>query len=267
MSLIDRVALALLAGVFLTMPVFAAVSRSRPLDPEVVKRSKTVLIGRWMRNWVIWAVGPLERAGVNGRTHPDVFSWAGVFLAALAGLAFALGQLSVAAWLVLLSGATDIVDGRIARARGIESRYGAFLDAVLDRYCDCLVFLGLVWYFAAMPWALIASVLALAGSLLVSYMRAEGEALGVDCDLGLMQRAERLVPVAIAAILDHPVASWSGVRPGTLTAIAVVAVAIGSVGTAVYRMVWISRVLRARAITAERSDSCSVPRESAISDL
>jgi phosphatidylglycerophosphate synthase len=246
MSSVDNLALALLLGVLLTMPVFAAFERSRVLDPEVVRRSKTMLIGRWVRNWVIWALGPLERAGIRGKVPPDAFTWAGLVLAFGAGAAFAVGAFSAAAWLVLLSGATDIVDGRIARALKVDSRYGAFLDAALDRYCECLVFLGLAWYFAAFPLAVIATFLAMAGSMLVSYARAMGDALGIDCDLWIMQRAERLVGLSIAGIFDRPLTRTLGWRPGTLLAVVVALVGLGASWTAVYRTVWIGRKLRAK---------------------
>ena len=247
MTPLDGAALFLLGGVFLTIPVFAATRRSRALDPEVVRRSETVLISRWTRNWLIWLLSPLERAGIRGRIPPDAFTWAGLALAGGAGLAFALGAFSTAAWLILLSGATDVVDGRIARALAIQSAYGAFLDAALDRYGEVLVFLGLLWYFSAFPLAAMATFLAMAGSLLVSYTRASGETLGIDFDGGLMQRAERMVGVSLAGIADRPLAHLLGWRPGALLAVVVTLVAVGSIATAVYRGVRVARTLRSRS--------------------
>jgi CDP-diacylglycerol--glycerol-3-phosphate 3-phosphatidyltransferase len=247
MTPFDRAALLLLGGVFLTIPVYAATRRSRALDPEVVRRSETVLISRWTRNWLIWLLSPLERAGIRGRIPPDAFTWAGLALAAGSGVAFALGAFSAAAWLILLSGATDIVDGRIARALSIDSRYGAFLDAALDRYGEVLVFLGLLWYFAAFPLAVMATFLAMAGSLLVSYTRACGETLGIDFDGGLMQRAERMVGVSLAGIADRPLTRAFGWQTGTLLAFVVALVAVGSLATAIYRGVRVARELRSRS--------------------
>ena len=247
MSPLDGAALLLLGVVLLTIPVFAATRRSRALDPEVVRRSETILIGRWARNWVIWLLGPLERAGIRGHVPPDAFTWAGLALAAAAGFAFARGAFSSAAWLVLLSGATDVVDGRIARALRIDSRYGAFLDAALDRYGEVFVFLGLLWYFSAFPLAVMAIFLAVAGSLLVSYTRASGESLGIDFDGGVMQRAERMVGISLAGIADRPLTRVFGWRPGALLALAIALVAAGSLATAVYRAVWIARKLRSRS--------------------
>ncbi len=247
MNWLDRIALLLLVAVFLTMPVFAVLGSSRELDPEVIRRSKTFLIGRWVRNWVIWGVGPLERGGIRGRIPPDAFTWAGLLLAAGAGWAFAVGAFSAAAWLVLLSGATDIVDGRIARALKVDSRYGAFLDAAFDRYGEVVVFLGLLCYFSGFPLAVVATFLSLAGSLLVSYTRAVGDSLGIDFDGGLMQRAERMVGISLAGIFDGALTRFLRWRPGAFLALIVALVAVGSVATAVYRTIWIARELRSRS--------------------
>jgi CDP-diacylglycerol--glycerol-3-phosphate 3-phosphatidyltransferase len=99
-----------------------------------------------------------------------------------------------------------------------------------------------------------ATALAIAGSLLVSYTRARGEALGVSCAGGLAQRAERLVVLALAALLDPAGTAWLGWRSGTLLAGAVVVIALGSLATAIYRTAMIARTLKRRpaGITPER---------------
>ncbi len=202
MTRLDTLALAVAIALLLTMPVFAVVSRGRPTDAEVAKRPKTVLLGYWVRDWVMWVIGPLERSFVRARVSPDVFNYAGVAFGLAAGIAFAMGALALAGWLVLLGGTADIFDGRIARARGLASPYGAFLDSTLDRFAETFTFAGLALFFGDRLWAALAVVLALGGSLLVSYTRARGEALGVSCRGGVMQRAERLELLALAALLD-----------------------------------------------------------------
>ncbi len=88
--------------------------------------------------------------------------------------------------------------------------------------------------------------MALGASLLVSYTRARGEALGVLCRGGVMQRAERLVLLALAALADAPVTAWLGWAPGMLLAWAVAVIAAGALGTAIYRTASISRQLGER---------------------
>jgi phosphatidylglycerophosphate synthase len=147
---------------------------------------------------------------------------------------------------VLLGGLADVFDGRIARARGLVSRRGEFLDSMLDRFAETFTFIGLALYFQASRWAVLATLSALGGSLLVSYARARGEALAVSCKEGLMQRAERLVILALASLLDAPVTARLAWAPGTLLLAAVTVIGLGSLATAAYRTATISRELGRR---------------------
>ncbi|HET6230065.1 MAG TPA: CDP-alcohol phosphatidyltransferase family protein [Longimicrobiaceae bacterium] len=246
MTRTDTVALALVGALLLTMPVFAVVARGRPMDADVARRSKSVLLGHWVRDWLMWVIGPMERGLVRARVSPDVFNYLGVVFGLLAGVAFARGSLSLAGWMVLLGGAADIFDGRIARARGIAAPYGAFLDSTLDRFAETFAFAGVALFFQASRPALLATVLAMGASLLVSYARARGEALGVHGAGGVMQRAERLVTLALAALLDSAVTGRAGWAPGSLLAGAVALIALGALGTAVYRTGYVTRELKRR---------------------
>lgn len=250
MTRADVTGLAAIVLLVLTMPVFAVWSRGRPRDPDVARRPATVLLGYWIRDWLMWLIAPLERGFVRIGVSPDVFNYLGAALGLAAGIAFALGRLSLGGWLVLLGGAADIFDGRIARARGLSSSYGAFLDSTLDRFAEVFTYVGIAWYLAASPWAVLATVLAISGSLLVSYARARGEALGVTCHGGVMQRAERLVLLALAALLDPAITSSRGWPPGMLLGGTVAMIGVGSFGTAVYRTMSIARALRRGATGA-----------------
>lgn len=230
-----------------TMPVFAVRARGRPRDPDVARRRASVLLGYWLRDWLIWVVSPLERLLVRLRVSPDHLNYLGAALGLLAGAAFIARQLPLAAWLIALGGICDVLDGRVARARGIASAYGGFLDSTLDRFAEAFTFVGVAWYLSGSPWMAAATVLAVAGSLLVSYTRARGEALGVACTGGLAQRAERLVLLAVAALLDSTVTRPFGWPPGALLSGAIVAIAAGSIATAIYRTVVIARTLASRA--------------------
>jgi CDP-diacylglycerol--glycerol-3-phosphate 3-phosphatidyltransferase len=240
----EIVSLSLVAVLLLTMPVYAVISRGRAIDPEVARRPKTILLGHWIRDWIMWVISPMERGFVRARLSPDLFNFLGAFLGLAAGVAFATGDFALAGWLILLGGAADIFDGRIARARGLVNRYGEFLDSTLDRFNETFAYTGLTFRLAHTPWMALATVLALGGSMLVSYTRAKGEALGVSCKGGIMQRAERLVLLALAALLDGPVCAGAGWRPGTLLALAVAAIGVGSLGTGVYRTWYIARALK-----------------------
>lgn len=104
---------------------------------------------------------------------------------------------------MLLFSIFDMVDGYMARTAHLESRFGAFYDSVLDRYCELAVLAAMAYYFMCcneagfMLWTLMAMV----GSVMVSYVRARAEALAFECKGGLMQRPERVVVTSVALIL------------------------------------------------------------------
>lgn len=246
MTAFDVVALALVGALLLTMPVFAVVSRHRTIDPDVARRGRTIILGRWVRDWLMWIIGPIERGMIRAGVSPDALNYLGVLLGLLAGAAFALGMLGAGGWLILLGGVADVFDGRVARARGVTNQYGAFADSTLDRFTESFTFLGLIVYFAGSAFFELATASALSGSLLVSYTRARGEAQGVSNTAGVMQRAERLVLLGLGGIVDPIVTSRLSWPQGTILGWIVVMIAVGSWGTAIYRTVAIGNELKRR---------------------
>ena len=238
--MVNLTALLLVAVLLATMPIFAIVTRGRAMDADVARRPTTILLGYWVRDWLMWLIRPIEAAMIRAGVSPDILNMTGVAFGAAAGIAFAAGELALGGWLVLLGGAADIFDGRVARARGIASSRGAFLDSTLDRFAETFAFVGLVVFFGARPWWAATVALALGASMLVSYARARGESQGVECKGGVMQRAERLVLLGLAGIFDAPLASAAGVERGAPIGWAIAAIAIGALGTAVYRTVVIA---------------------------
>jgi CDP-diacylglycerol--glycerol-3-phosphate 3-phosphatidyltransferase len=243
---IDRIALVCAAGLFVTIPVFILAARSRARDADVARRGRTILLGWWMRDWFMWTIGPIERRAIHAGIAPDAFSWLSALFGLGAGCASALGSLSLAGWLILLGGVTDNLDGRIARARGVASAHGAFLDSTLDRFSETFTFLGLIAFFRHAPVIVLTSAGAMAGSMLVSYARARGEAAGVSHTAGMMQRAERLVVLALGAMLDPLVSSLTGWSNGALLASAIAVIAVGAFATAIYRCITIAHALAGR---------------------
>lgn len=246
MTTVDTIALTLVAAALASMPVFALLRRGQPMDADVARRSASVLLGFWVRDWLMWAIGPAERVVIRAGISPDVFNYLGVAFGAAAGWAFAVGELSVGGWLVLFGGLADIFDGRIARARGIANDYGAFMDSTLDRFAEVFAFVGVAWLLSETRAGAAISLLAISASLLVSYTRARGEAVGVTGAGGVMQRAERLVVLALAGLFDASAASQFGWAPGTLLFYAVTLIAVGALGTAVYRTAAIAGALKRR---------------------
>jgi CDP-diacylglycerol--glycerol-3-phosphate 3-phosphatidyltransferase len=252
MNVTTYVALAVAAFFLLTMPVFAIVARNRPVDADVARRPTTFLLGYWVRDWLMWLISPLERLLVARKVSPDFFNYFGGVMGLVAGIAYASDSVEVGGWFILLGGLADIIDGRIARAQGIASNYGEFLDSMLDRFAEMFAFIGLALYFGPTPWAMVATVLTLGASMMVSYARAKGGEVGVDCRGGIMQRAERLVLLAVASLLDGVVTSAFGWRPGMLLLGAISVIGAGSLATAVYRTAYIARILRQKELEQQR---------------
>jgi len=236
--------LATILGVaLLSMPLYAVTARTR-VDPHEIADRGAFVLGGFLRSWFYWFIGPIERGSLALRLSPTAFNLLGVFFGVVAGVFFATGSTNLGGWFVLLGGAADTLDGRIARATGVADQAGAFLDSTLDRFTEVGAFVGLAVMFRESAGQLAVAVTALGGSVLVSYARARGESLGVVCKAGIMQRAERLLLVGFGGIFDPAVSSWMGRPAGTLLIGLLAVMAVGTVGTAIYRTVWIARALR-----------------------
>jgi len=159
---------------------------------------------------IITPVGNLlGRIGV----HPHILSITGLILSIFAGFVYGIGSFFWGAWVVVLAGICDTLDGQLARETGKDSNFGAFFDSTLDRYSDMFILMGLAWHFAGgpvlmegknpenSPWAVLFIVMAMAGSYMVSYTRARADGLGVECKIGLMQRPERITLLVIGSLL------------------------------------------------------------------
>jgi len=118
-------------------------------------------------------------------------------------VAFAFGRLRTGAVLVLAAGFADMVDGAVARATGRGSPFGAFMDSVVDRYSEAAYFTGLVYFYAAGRDKMMAVlvVLVLTGSVFVSYAKARAESLIDECKVGIMERPERVVLLALGYLV------------------------------------------------------------------
>lgn len=115
------------------------------------------------------------------------------------------GDLSYVGWaggLILVAGLFDMLDGQVARLGNMSSKFGALYDSVLDRYSELIMFLGICYYLVGHHYFLssLLAFIGLIGSMMVSYVRARAESLGVDCKGGIMQRPERVVTIGITAL-------------------------------------------------------------------
>jgi phosphatidylglycerophosphate synthase len=151
------------------------------------------------------------------RVSPDVLTITGLALNAVACAFFALAggpgytspaTLRVGGLVASAAAVFDMLDGRVARLRGRETRFGAYLDSTMDRYSDMLLYLGLMILYARLertPLMVLVWVAAF-GSFMTSYARARAESLIPRCPVGLMERPERVVLLIAGALLNRMVA-------------------------------------------------------------
>jgi phosphatidylglycerophosphate synthase len=144
---------------------------------------------------------PLSSLARKINLNPNVFTIIGFLITTLAALTIPV-DLFLGGILILVGGAFDMLDGIIARVNNRTTKFGAFLDSVLDRYSDAFLFLGFAWYFhktGSMAGVFLSSG-TMIGALLISYTRARAEGLGKDCHVGLMERPERIILMAFGAL-------------------------------------------------------------------
>jgi len=197
-----------------------------------------------LRGPVYGLINPLIEWLARRQAHPNLLTTLGFLVTATSGLAFHQHHVRTAGFLILLGGFFDILDGRVARVTGLGSKFGAFYDSTLDRVSEIVVFMGILSLYndyrlelgdVGMIYLI---MLAMAGSLMISYTRARAEALGLDCRVGLMPRAERVVLMGVAALAFGE--AWDGlVLKGV---IAVLAVTTNL--TAFQRILWVHRHAR-----------------------
>lgn len=132
---------------------------------------------------------------------PNSLTYGALALAMASGVAAAMGLYLVAAGCLLASGAFDLLDGIVARAAHLNTRFGALLDSTVDRLADALPLLGLVVAGAQTPVASAVLVLAIVTGFAVSYVRARAEGLGINLPPLFMRRAERVVLLLLALVL------------------------------------------------------------------
>ena len=136
---------------------------------------------------------------------PNVVTWLGFCLTIVAAVLIVTGHLFAAGFVVLVAGLFDMLDGALARVTNRVTRFGGILDSTLDRLSEAILLLGLLAVFAReqqVAESILVGV-ALLGSLMVSYIRARMEGLGIECKTGLFTRPERVIVLALGLLLSR----------------------------------------------------------------
>jgi CDP-diacylglycerol--glycerol-3-phosphate 3-phosphatidyltransferase len=176
---------------------------------------------------------PLVRLLSALRVRPDTLTILGWTLSVVSAGLFGLGYTRVAGLMMLLGGLFDALDGAVARESNRMSAFGAFLDSTLDRLSEAAIFVGIIFFYAAAarPHEALLAGAAMTFSLLTSYARARAEGLNIECQVGLLERAGRVVILSAFSIA------------GLLT-FGLGLVAVGALITTAQRLLHVRRVTR-----------------------
>ena len=187
------------------------------------------------------AVKPMVERLIRAGVRPNTITTIGTGLVLVSAVVYATGHIRIGGLLLLLSGVADTLDGQVARGGAMVTRFGAFYDSTLDRVGDGATFIGIGAFLLTAPDvayrtpAVILCMVAILASVLVSYARARAEGLGLDCKVGIAQRAERILGLGLASLI------FGAGRHALLLEVIVALLAIASIITVVQRFVYVHR--------------------------
>ena len=187
------------------------------------------------------AVKPLVERLIRAGVRPNTITTIGTGLVLVSARRVCHGAYPDRRALLLLSGVADTLDGQVARGGAMVTRFGAFYDSTLDRVGDGATFIGIGAFLLTAPDvayrtpAVILCMVAILASVLVSYARARAEGLGLDCKVGIAQRAERILGLGLASLV------FGAGRHALLLEVIVALLAIASIITVVQRFVYVHR--------------------------
>lgn len=192
------------------------------------------MVPKWIENFWRGVISPLVNWSIKNRVDPNFFTTLGFVLTIFGAILIACGFVFWGGFWILMAGTCDMIDGKIARETGQVTKFGALYDSVLDRYSEFVMFVGIGAYYylkgasdysehialkefllsvesflhfeqgvlTKIPLTLIATVVAVGGSLMVSYTRARAEGLGLECKVGWLQRPERVLLIGFGCLLS-----------------------------------------------------------------
>jgi CDP-diacylglycerol--glycerol-3-phosphate 3-phosphatidyltransferase len=200
---------------------------------------------------------PLIRALARTPVTPNMITVIGTLGVAAAALAmFPIGWLFPGAATATVFIFTDMLDGQLARIKGSSGKYGAFLDSSMDRFGDAAIFGGItIWFMRSDHLLAVVSLFCLAGGMSVSYVKARAEGLGLNADVGIIERPERVL-IGLTSI------GLSGLGIPYVLPIGMWALAAGTAVTLCQRMraVYVDAQSKAAQSAADPADQSPEPQ-------
>ena len=136
----------------------------------------------------------------NLNINPNIVTVISPFIAVVAAYGFAKHMLILGCVAILASGFLDVVDGAVARYHGRASKFGAFLDSTMDRFADAIIYIGII-IGGYCNW--LVGVLAIHSAITVSYVKARAESQGAECNVGIAERAVRMIILMVGALIGY----------------------------------------------------------------
>lgn len=169
---------------------------------QIFKEQKVNLLPEPVQSCYLKIINPVVNFLIKVGVHPNWLTTFGLIFSFVSAIILAKGYFFWGGIFIIIAGTCDLMDGKVARATGRGSTFGAIYDSSLDRYSEVMMFFGACFYFVKNDMYITSIVVfvAVSGSLLVSYIRARSEGLGLQCRVGLMQRTERIVFLAVGAL-------------------------------------------------------------------
>jgi CDP-diacylglycerol---glycerol-3-phosphate 3-phosphatidyltransferase len=220
---------------------------------RVEQMGGTRLLGAWLMEYGYWMNRGLANFFIKLRVSPDVLTLISLLIAIGSAVLLYTGWFGLGGWLMIYAALFDVLDGQVARATNVASEAGEFFDSIIDRYCELVGFVAVIGYYAPFQPIIAAIVgLAMVASIMITYSRAKGEALGITgVPSGLMRRHERLMYIGVGTAFSPIPGMW--LEPGAARPVFHIAVAaftlVAVLGnyTAIKLTVEVHRRLRARA--------------------
>ncbi|OGP18690.1 MAG: hypothetical protein A3I75_04600 [Deltaproteobacteria bacterium RIFCSPLOWO2_02_FULL_50_16] len=236
-----------------TVLTFIPLYKRRPLGYYKEKYHSRFL-NQWFKEYWLWIASPAEKLALRLKLTPNMLTLIGFLISILSAYFFHLGRLGIAGWLMIFGASFDMLDGRVARLTNQSTQSGAFFDSIMDRFGESIVYIGIASYFRD-SWMMYVVLLVMAGAMMVSYTRARGQGVGIDCSRGSMQRPERVVYLSVSSIFapvfDRVFAFVPYWPQWALFIAALIFMAIMTNATAIYRAVYIIRTLDEKSVRGQ----------------
>lgn len=162
------------------------------------------MLTRTAGRYISWPIAQLASLLAATGIPPNVITWSALVLNLWASVLFAAGRFAAAAGFMVLAGLCDLLDGPVAREQNRVSRFGGFLESIVDRYADLMLFLGILVYYVRVnrfSYAIVTGV-AMAGGVMVAYAKARAASLVPVEDVGFWDRPERLVLMIVGGLAN-----------------------------------------------------------------